>query len=229
MPWVRDADVLFADGGDATYLSAIGYGVRSRRPPAIVGRQRCGSGSARAAWWWTPRIGDYFVEWLAAPDDRGLGMVEFSIFPHLDAFPTNTPADAERWAASLDGPSYAIDESTAIRVVDGAVDVISEGRWLAFNRSCQLSLTRPGVADRGVLGSTYDLPMSSIFSATAHVFVDESKAQARAISSLPPTLLPNVFPGLDRDLRRLTRRGQSRIHFGSERRHVEKTPCCPDV
>ncbi len=61
-----------------------------------------------------PRIGDYFVEWSSAPDDRGLGLVDFAIFPHLDAFPTNTPADAERWAATLDGPSYAIDESTAI-------------------------------------------------------------------------------------------------------------------
>ena len=57
-----------------------------------------------------------------------------SIFPHLEAFPTNTMADAERWAADLDVPSYAIDEQTAIRVVDDEVDVVSEGTWRHFPR-----------------------------------------------------------------------------------------------
>lgn len=80
----------------------------------------------------TPRIGTYFVEWPSAPDDRTLGVVGFSIFPHLDAFPENTMADAERWAADLGVPSYAIDEQTAVKVVDGMVEVISEGRWKKF-------------------------------------------------------------------------------------------------
>jgi dipeptidase E len=80
----------------------------------------------------TPRVGPSFVEWPSAPDDRALGLVDFSIFPHLDAFPTNTLAHAERWAADIDGPAYAIDEQTAIKVVDGAVEVISEGQWTEF-------------------------------------------------------------------------------------------------
>jgi dipeptidase E len=80
----------------------------------------------------TPRIGDSFVEWASAPDDRTLGVVDFSIFPHLDAFPTNTMAHAERWAADLGVPAYAIDEQTAIQVVDGTVEVISEGQWRHF-------------------------------------------------------------------------------------------------
>jgi dipeptidase E len=80
----------------------------------------------------TPQIGEDFVEWPSAPNDRALGVVDFSIFPHLDAFPTNTLANAERWAAGIGGPAYAIDEQTAIKVVDGAVEVISEGNWTAF-------------------------------------------------------------------------------------------------
>ncbi len=44
----------------------------------------------------TPRIGEDFVQWPDAPDDRTLGVVDFLIFPHLDAFPTNTMAHAER-------------------------------------------------------------------------------------------------------------------------------------
>ncbi len=61
-----------------------------------------------------------------------LGVVDFSIFPHLDLFPQNTMADAERWAAGIGGPAYAIDEQTAIQVVAGTVEVISEGRWRRF-------------------------------------------------------------------------------------------------
>jgi dipeptidase E len=80
----------------------------------------------------TPRVGNYFVEWPSAPDDRTLGVVDFSIFPHLDAFPGNTLADAERWAADIGVPAYAIDEQTAITVVDGCVEVVSEGQWTTF-------------------------------------------------------------------------------------------------
>ena len=36
-------------------------------------------------------------------------------------------AAAERWAAGLPGPAYAIDDETAFKVVDGTVEVISEG------------------------------------------------------------------------------------------------------
>ena len=77
----------------------------------------------------TPRIGEYFVEWPSAPDDRTLGVVDFSIFPHLDVFPQNTLAEAEPWAADIAGPAYAIDDQTAIKVTDGTVEVVSEGQW----------------------------------------------------------------------------------------------------
>ena len=39
---------------------------------------------------------------------------------------------AEKWAAKLTNPAYAIDDETALKVVDGAVEVISEGHWKLF-------------------------------------------------------------------------------------------------
>jgi dipeptidase E len=131
VPWVRQADVLLVDGGDATYLahwmreSGIADLLPSLPDTVWVG---VSAGSMVM----TPRIGSSFVEWPSAPDDRTLGVVEFSIFPHLDAFPANTPAHAQRWAADLGIPAYAIDEQTAITVVDGVVEVVSEGQWTAF-------------------------------------------------------------------------------------------------
>jgi dipeptidase E len=83
----------------------------------------------------TPRIGEDFVGWQPPTgSDSTLGIVDFSIFPHVDheLLPENTMADAERWAAGIPGPAYAIDDETAIRVVDGTVEVVSEGHWKLF-------------------------------------------------------------------------------------------------
>jgi dipeptidase E len=41
-------------------------------------------------------------------------------------------AEAEQWAAGIPGPAYAMDDQTAIKVVDGIVEVVSEGQWKLF-------------------------------------------------------------------------------------------------
>jgi dipeptidase E len=65
---------------------------------------------------------------------RGAGLVDFALIPHLDGedHEDATLANAERWAAKLPVPAYAIDDQTAIKVVDGAVEVVSEGHWNLF-------------------------------------------------------------------------------------------------
>jgi dipeptidase E len=81
----------------------------------------------------TPRIGADFVNWMPPDgDDSALGVVGFSIFPHLGHMPDNTMAAAERWAAEIAGPAYAIDDQTAIKVTDDTVEVVSEGHWKLF-------------------------------------------------------------------------------------------------
>ena len=128
VPWVRAADVLLVDGGDATYLA---HWVRASGLADLLPEldDTVWVGVSAGSMVLTPRIGDWFVEWPAAEDDSGLGLVDFSIFPHLDLFPTNTLAHARRWAAGLGNPAYVIDEQTAIAVVDGTVEVVSEGEW----------------------------------------------------------------------------------------------------
>jgi dipeptidase E len=131
VPWVQEADVLLVDGGDATYLChwmrESGLDALLPSMPDLVW-----VGVSAGSMVLTPRIGTVFVEWPAAQDDRTLGLVDFSLFPHLDAFPTNTLDIAERWAADIGAPAYAIDEQTAIMVVDGSTEVISEGHWTRF-------------------------------------------------------------------------------------------------
>jgi len=80
----------------------------------------------------TPEVGDDFIQWRPPNgDDRTLGVVDFSICPHLapDGMPGNTMAEAEQWAAGISGPAYAMDDQTAITVRGGEVEVVSEGQW----------------------------------------------------------------------------------------------------
>lgn len=132
--WVQETDVLLVNGGDPLYLchwmreSGLAEFLPSLPETVWVGLS---AGSMVL----TPRIGEDFVQWQPTTGgDSTLGVVDFSIFPHLDHpdMPENTMADAEKWAAGIDGTAYAIDDDTAIRVVDGAVDVVSEGSWRRF-------------------------------------------------------------------------------------------------
>jgi dipeptidase E len=65
---------------------------------------------------------------------QGVGLVDFALIPHLDHehHPDASLANAEKWAARIPAPTYAIDDQTAIKVVDGAVEVVSEGHWKLF-------------------------------------------------------------------------------------------------
>ena len=134
VPKVREADVLLVAGGDALYLC---HWMRQSGMADLLPSlsESVWVGLSAGSMVMTPRIGEDFVQWRPPTgDDSTLGIVDFSIFPHLaeDGVPGNPMAAAEAWAASISGPAYAIDDETAIKVVDGAVQVVSEGRWRFF-------------------------------------------------------------------------------------------------
>jgi dipeptidase E len=137
VPLVKETAVLLVNGGDALYLchwmrqSGLADLMPSLQDTVWVGLS---AGSMVM----TPRIGEDFVQWRPPTgDDTTLGIVDFSICPHLaqDGMPGNSMAEAERWAAEIPGPAYAIDDETAIKVVDGTVEVVSEGHWKLFTPS----------------------------------------------------------------------------------------------
>lgn len=131
--WVREADVLLVDGGDALYLA---YWMQQSGLADLIPslHETVWVGVSAGSMVMTPRIGEEFVGWKSPTgSDRTMGIVDFSIFPHLDLFPENTLPNAEKWAAKLGVPGYAMDDETAIKVVGDAVEVISEGRWKLFS------------------------------------------------------------------------------------------------
>ena len=132
--WVREADVLLVNGGDALYLA---HWMRESGLAALLPSlpDTVWVGFSAGSMALTPMIGEDFIGWRPPSGaDEGLGVVDFSIFPHLDHpdLPENTMAAAEQWAAGLPNPAYAIDDATAIKVVNGTVEIISEGHWKLF-------------------------------------------------------------------------------------------------
>jgi dipeptidase E len=130
--WVREADVLLVNGGDPVYLchwmreSGLAGLLPSLRDTVYVGLS---AGSTVL----TPQTGYEFADWwYPSGDDSLLGVVDFCLFPHL-GLPDKSLAEAERWAARIKSPGYAMDDQTAIKVTDGSIEVVSEGHWKLFN------------------------------------------------------------------------------------------------
>ncbi len=145
VPAVQEVDALLVWGGSPLYLcywmrqSGLADLLPSLRPETVyVGT----SGGAMVA---TPDFGGetYDDSGPLTGSDRALGLVDFSVFPHLgdreDGLPATPLAEIEAWAAGLSVPAYAIDDQTAIRVVDGTVEVVSEGHWKLFTPSPEAS------------------------------------------------------------------------------------------
>ncbi len=137
VPLVQKTDVLLVNGGDPLYLA---YWMRRSGLAGLLPwlSETIYVGLSAGSMVMAPNIGEEFIGWTPPTGgDETLGMVDFAIFPHLDheMLPDNSTADAERWAASMPVPGYAIDDETAIKVVGGAIEVVSEGHWKRFTPS----------------------------------------------------------------------------------------------
>jgi dipeptidase E len=138
MPAVQETDALLVWGGSPLYLcywmrqSGLADLLPSLPPETVyVGT----SGGAMVA---TPDFGGttYDESEPLTASDEALGLVDFSVFPHLDredGLPPTPLEEIEAWAAGLSVPAYVIDDETAIKVVDGNVEVVTEGRWELLN------------------------------------------------------------------------------------------------
>lgn len=156
LPTVRSADALLFWGGDPLYLSfwLEESGLAEVLPSLTAVYVGTSAGAMAAA----STFGETYTEprsgsgrpltsedmVFGTPDGEvprtfitaaGAGLVDFAVIPHLDSpnHPDASLPNAERWAAKLPVPTYAIDDQTAIKVTDGVVEVVSEGSWRLFD------------------------------------------------------------------------------------------------
>jgi dipeptidase E len=134
VPMLEETDALLVGGGDCQYLCywMAQSGLTDLLPALLQKTVYVGLSAGSMI---MTRYGTTFGDHnLPADTAKSLNLLDFAIHPHLDHewFPDNSVANLEKLAATLPVPSYAIDDQSAIRVVDGAVDVISEGKWKLF-------------------------------------------------------------------------------------------------
>ncbi|GAA5195291.1 Type 1 glutamine amidotransferase-like domain-containing protein [Microbacterium jejuense] len=137
VPQVRAADALLVWGGDVLYLcqwmreSGLADLLPTLDDTVYVG---VSAGSIAV----TPYNCDAEFDRQFAVDgadltgaDRGLGLIDVTLYPHLNdpGMADTTLENITAWAAGIPVPTYAIDDDTALTVVDGVVNVVSEGRW----------------------------------------------------------------------------------------------------
>lgn len=153
---VRESDALLVWGGDPVYLAywmkhsglvdllpslqpemvyvgvsagaiatACKFGETYFDPPKASG-ERISSESMLFA----GPDGEFTVTLVIA---EGMGLVDFSIIPHVEYDDPQDAANAKLWASRLPLPTYALDDQSAVKVVDGTVEIVSEGSWKLFN------------------------------------------------------------------------------------------------
>lgn len=131
---VQAADALLVYGGDVLYLcrwmqeSGLADLLPMLSETVYVG---VSAGSMVTAPIFGETYDDPHTPFVIA---KGLGVVDFALLPHLDHadHPESSLANVASMAAAVPVPTYAIDDETAIKVIDGRVEVISEGHWQRF-------------------------------------------------------------------------------------------------
>lgn len=157
LPALEEADALLAWGGDPLYLSYWLYqsGLAKLLPSLIDKMVYVGVSAGSMA---TARI---FAETYSEPRGgsgepltseniifstpngevsktlitaSGAGLVDFALIPHFENkdFPDASLDNAKKWASRLTVPVYAIDDQSAIKVIDDKIEVVSEGQWKLF-------------------------------------------------------------------------------------------------
>lgn len=134
VPMLQETDALLVGGGDCQYLCywMQQCGLTDLLPSLL--KKIVYVGLSAGSMIMTHYGTTYGNHTLPAESDRSLNLLNFAIHPHLDHewFPSNSLANIQKLAATLPMPSYAIDDQTAIKVIDDAVEVISEGNWKLF-------------------------------------------------------------------------------------------------
>jgi dipeptidase E len=141
VPGLRETDALLVWGGDVLYLhhwmreSGLADLLPSLSETLYVG---VSAGSIVM----TPYNCDAEFDLQFVPEgsdmaensESALELVDFALRVHLDSegFDDSTLTEVEKWAAGIPAPTYAIDDETAIKVVDDMIEVVSEGNWKLF-------------------------------------------------------------------------------------------------
>jgi len=142
---LRHADVIYAEGGNPYHLARSIIANELADDMADMLGTKVYVGASAGSMIFSKRLTEQTAEALGDTGDlrklgetrarSPFGLFDWYLKPHLHSLQVPNRDDA--WLAGLGNkvsfPIYAIDDQSAVRVRDGEVDVVSEGRWTLVN------------------------------------------------------------------------------------------------
>lgn len=140
---IENVDVIMFGGGDCFYLRDWIIKTRLAKELPRLLETRVYVGISSGSMVTNPELNFkdlrelFFGYWkdVAPKKERGLGLVNFLIRPHLnDEYFQNMNINyLEKQVKNYKYPLYALDDNSAVKVDSDKIEVVSEGEWKKFN------------------------------------------------------------------------------------------------
>lgn len=141
-PRLENVDVLFFSGGNTSHLMRwiIESGLKDLLPEFL--KTKVWAGISAGSMVPNPTLSlssndkkIYYEEMTGYRSEEALGYVDFYIRPHFNSpyFPKANADYLSEIASKMSEKIYALDDMSALKVVDGNVEIVSEGEYLELN------------------------------------------------------------------------------------------------
>ena len=139
-PSLERADVLFFEGGNTYYLMRWlnKSGLTELLPELLKDKVFVGvsAGSMVAGPDLDLKLSQeiYEEDMLETEELAALNFVDFYFLPHLNSqsFKKMRKENIEKIAQAIDKTIYALDDNSALKIVDGKIEVVGEGEWFVM-------------------------------------------------------------------------------------------------
>ena len=143
LPRIEAADVLFFSGGNSFHLMRwINESGLAELLPELL-KTRVWAGISAGSMVTNPTLAlsskdkkIYYEEKFGAVTEKALDFVDFYTRPHFNSpdFPQANKEYLEDMAKDFPDTIYALDDDSALKFVDGKVEVVTEGEYLFLNQ-----------------------------------------------------------------------------------------------
>jgi dipeptidase E len=143
LPRIEAADVLFFSGGNSFHLMRWlnESGLAELLPELLKTRVYAGISAGSMVTNPTLALSSkdkkiYYEEKFGYNNEKALGFVDFYVRPHFNSphFPQARKEYLEEVAKDIPDTIYALDDNSALKVIDDKVEIVSEGEYLILNK-----------------------------------------------------------------------------------------------
>lgn len=143
LPRMESSDVIFFNGGNTAHLmyeikkAGLGPELRKLLETRIyIGNSAGSIAATKNLSLSNPKHKNYCSSRTSELDNVAMGLVDFLLRPHYN-LPGHPSSEEDVLKMMQDNHVtervYLIDDNTAVKVIDGQEDVVSEGEWKVFN------------------------------------------------------------------------------------------------